>query len=143
MALAPLPITSTAPSAPSGGSDLLSNSTTSIGWPSTPPAALISPTASFAPAIVSASIGANQPLDDITNPKTGLSAAHPVVPAGRAASAEMREPFPAANPTFLSRGGAPPCFPPPATERHSMGKYFKLKGFSAPSDPEIAMLHVG
>jgi len=31
IALAPLPITSTAPSAPSGGSDLLSNSTVSIG----------------------------------------------------------------------------------------------------------------
>ena len=75
MALAPLPMTSTAPSAPSGGSDLLSNSTTSIGWPSTPPAALISSTASLAPAIVSASIGWNQPLKDMTSPNTGFSAA--------------------------------------------------------------------
>ena len=39
------------------------------------PAALISSTASFAPAIVSASIGWNQPLNDITSPKIGLSCA--------------------------------------------------------------------
>ena len=75
IALAPLSITSIALSAPSGGSDLLSNSTISIGWPSTPPAALMSSTASFAPAIVSASIGWNQPLKDMTRPNTGLSAA--------------------------------------------------------------------
>src|SRR5271155_2706191 len=97
MALAPLPITSTAPSAPSGGSDLLSNSTTSIGWPRTPPAALISATASLAPAMVSASIGANQPLNDITKPKTGLSALHAVV----VAKAAITQAANAAIPAFL------------------------------------------
>src|SRR3984957_2906066 len=75
MALAPLLMTSIAPSAPSGGSDLLSNWTTSIGCPSPRPAALMWSTASLAPAMVSASIGWNHPLNDITRPKTGLSAA--------------------------------------------------------------------
>ena len=97
MALAPLPITSMAPSAPSGGSDLLSNSTTSMGWPSTPPAALISSTASLAPAMVSASIGANQPLNDMTSPNTGLSALHPIV----VARAEIVQAANAAIPNFL------------------------------------------
>ena len=35
-----------------------------------------------------AQTGANQPLNDITNPKTGLSAAHPVFAAVSAAIAE-------------------------------------------------------
>src|SRR5579871_6056639 len=83
-------MTSTAPSAPSGGSDLLSNWTSSTGWPRTPPAALTSSTASLAPAMVSASIGWNQPLNDITRPNTGLSAASAGAPAAIVKAAVAR-----------------------------------------------------
>jgi ureidoacrylate peracid hydrolase len=93
-ASAPFPISSSAPSALSGGSDLVSNATSSICRPSTPPWALISSTAILAPAIVSASIGANQALNGITRPKTGLSSAAAGVhdAAARAAAASADSP---------------------------------------------------
>lgn len=92
IALAPFSITSSAPSAPSGGSDLLSNLTISICWPSTPPAALISLTASIAPLTVEASIGWNHPLNGMTKPILTVSAAWAVTApkASPAASAAER-----------------------------------------------------
>src|SRR3984957_15005657 len=99
MALAPLPMTSTAPSAPSGGSDLLSNSTTSIGCPSPPPAGVAGGGGGVAPAMVSASPGANQPLNDITKPNTGLSAAQPTFAVDTIAMAAAAK---AAMPSFLT-----------------------------------------
>jgi len=48
--------------------------------------------------MVSASIGANQPLKDMTSPNTGLSAPHAVVVRLSAAMAEAAS---AAIPTFL------------------------------------------
>jgi hypothetical protein len=47
--------------------------------------------------MVSASIGANHPLNDMTSPNTGLSALHPIV----VARAEIVQAANAAIPNFL------------------------------------------